>query len=133
MVIESLLTALLIPDYAPEEALDGPDYPFTYRRGHPSFPTNAMSISGPYRLVVGKDRLQYTGQRRAKVIFQLPYDLLESINGGQGQLEILLGDGQDRAEIDFFPTGLTKTRDMRRLIRKVDSRVRSWRNSRAAL
>jgi hypothetical protein len=85
------------------EAMDGPDYPFTYLRGHPSFPTIAMPVSGPYRLVVAKDRLQYTGKGRGKVIFQLPKELVKS-------------DEDEWVDIDFLATGLTRRRDMKRLI-----------------
>lgn len=131
MVIESILTALLVPDYSADEALSGPDYPLTYLGGHPSFPTIAMQVTGPYRLVVAKDRLQYTGKRRGKVIFQLPYELLASIDGRQGQLRIRLTDGRDHVEIEFIATGRTKNRDAHRLIRQVGRRAGSWRNARA--
>jgi hypothetical protein len=131
MVIGELLSALLVPDYSVNEALNGPDYPFTYLRGHPSFPTAVMAVSGPYRLVVAKDRLQYAGERRGRVIFQLPYDLFERINGRQGWLSVRLTDGRNQVDIDFMPTGLTRERDMRRLIRQVDRRVGSWHKTRA--
>jgi hypothetical protein len=98
------------------EAMDGPDYPFTYLRGHPSFPTIAMPVSGPYRLVVAKDRLQYTGKGRGKVIFQLPKELVKSIRGQGGQLTIRLADEDEWVDIDFLATGLTRRRDMKRLI-----------------
>ncbi|MGH9204373.1 MAG: hypothetical protein ACRD2A_24355 [Vicinamibacterales bacterium] len=74
---------------------------------------------------MARDRIQYTGKRRGKVIFQLPYELLDSIDGRQGQLEIRLSDGRDRVDIDLLLTGLMKERDMRQLIRQVDRRVGS--------
>jgi hypothetical protein len=91
-----------------------------------------MSVSGPHRIVVAKDRLQYTGNRRGKVIFQLPYDLLQRVHGRQGWLSVRLTDGRDQVDIDFAPTGLTKERDMKRLISQVKRRVGSWREARAA-
>jgi hypothetical protein len=131
MVIGELLATLLVPDYSLDEALGGHDYPFAYVSGHPSFPTDAMPVSGPYRLVIAKDRIQYTGKGRTKVIFQLPYELLQRINGRQGRLNVRLTDGHDQVDVDFLPTGLTKERDMRRLIRQVDRRFAVWRKARA--
>ena len=96
----------------------------TYLRGHPSFPGPQMRVSGPYRIVVAKDRFQHTGERRRKVIFQLPDELLQNIRGqGDERLVIRVGDGNDWVDIEFYPTGLTKRRDMKRLIEAARERV----------
>jgi len=129
LVIVTLLADLVVAlgsslDPGPKGAQDGPDFPFTYLRGHPSFPTHDLPASGPYRIVVGRDRLLYTGERRRKPIFQLPSKLIRSIGGQDGeQLTIRLGDHAVWVDIDFRPTGLTKKRDMKRLISCVSERA----------
>jgi hypothetical protein len=112
-----ILVSLLDPGSA--VALDGPDFPFTYLRGHPSFPTPHLSVSGPYRVVVGQERIVYTGERRQTPIFQLPIEMIRSIRGSDGQLTIRLGDDREWIDIDFRATGVAKKRDMRRLIAAV--------------
>ena len=129
MVIAQILADLVIAlgsslDPGFSEASQGPDFPFTYLRGHPSFPGPQMRVSGPYRIVVAKDRFQHTGERRRKVIFQLPDELLQNIRGqGDERLVIRVGDGNDWVDIEFYPTGLTKRRDMKRLIEAARERV----------
>lgn len=125
-ILEQLVLALLQPgSYGPAE---GPDFPFTYVRGHPSLQTGAVPAGGPYRIVVAKDRIHYTGERRDRVIFQLPIELVRSIRGQGEQLTIRLGDDDEWVDIDFRATGLTKRRDMKRLIATVSHRVTPLRN-----
>jgi hypothetical protein len=128
-IIEILQSLIMTLEPGPDDSLDGPDFPFTYVRGHPAFQTPDVSFSGPYRIVVSKDRIHYTGERLSKVIFQLPTELVRSIRGqGAEQLTIRLGDDQEWTDIDFRATGLTKKRDMKRLIAAVGRRITPPRN-----
>jgi hypothetical protein len=111
-ILEQVVLALLQPES--QGPVEGPDFPFTYVRGHPSFETGAVSVGGPYRLVLDKDRIHYTGERRDRVIFQLPNELVRSIRGQGDQLTIRLADDDDWIDIDFRATGLTKRRDVKR-------------------
>ncbi|HEV8573248.1 MAG TPA: hypothetical protein VGR43_00930 [Dehalococcoidia bacterium] len=121
-LLETLVLTLLQPGY--QGPVEGPDFPFTYVRGHPSFQGQQLPIPGPYRLVVARDRLLYAGERRQKPIFQLPNELIRSMRGqGTEQLTIRVGDNEDWVDIDFRPTGLTKRRDMKRLVAAVRGKV----------
>ena len=120
-ILEQLVLALLQP--GSQGPIQSPDFPFTYIWGHPSFQTGPVSVSGPYRIVEAKDRIHYTGERRDRVIFQLPNELVRSIRGEGDQLTIRLADDDEWIDIDFRATGFTKKRDMKRLIASVRRRV----------
>jgi hypothetical protein len=121
-VLEQLVLAVLQP--GSQGPVKGPDFPFTYVRGHPSFQTGTVSAGGPYRIVVAKDRIHYTGVRRDTVIFQLPNELVKSVRRqGDDLLTIRVGDDDEWIDIDFRATGLTKRRDMKRLIEAVSRRI----------
>jgi hypothetical protein len=57
------------------------------------------------------------------VIFQLPNELVKSIRGQGDQLTIRLADEDEWLDIDFRATGLTKRRDMKRLVDAVSRRA----------
>ncbi|MGH9195047.1 MAG: hypothetical protein ACRD1T_04820 [Acidimicrobiia bacterium] len=130
-MIISLLADLVVAlgsslDSGPRSPGEGPDFPFTYLRGHPSFPTPQLPVSGPYRIVVGRDRLLYAGERRQKPMFQIPNELIRSIRGkSDEQLTIRVGGDDDWVDIDFRATGLLKKRDMQRLMSAVRKRTAS--------